>query len=156
MRSVHTQVHAKKYCIIWIDLPKSGRAVPPRKWAATMREFALWIRSASSSKVPAVLYGWRGKQWQYEALAALLTDNIVTESKHALCHYELPHVDEEGRAAFHMYSTFPVAGGRCHCQTPVTPTNRKQTEITTEMYKRLIPKITVSLQPGLDMKPESQ
>ena len=123
-----------------------------------MREFALWMRAAYSSGVPAVLCGWRGKQWQYEALAALLTDNIVSESRHALCHYGMQHVDEECKAAFHMYSTFAVAQCRCTCKPPVAKTSVPAATIANKIYEKLLPKTIqqVRVKPILAWDPESK
>ena len=144
--------------MIWLDLPKSGKAVPPKKWAATMREYALWMRTAYSSGVPVVLCGWRGKQWQYEALAALLTDNIVSESRHTLCHYGMQHVDEECKAAFHMYSTFAVAQCRCTCKPPVAKTSVPAATIANKIYEKLLPKTLKQLRvmPILAWEPDSK
>ena len=59
---VHTQIHAGHFEVVWVDIPNSGQATPPRKWSPTVRELALWIRVATASSVPAVLAGRRGKQ----------------------------------------------------------------------------------------------
>ena len=115
MRHIHTHIHTGHFAVVWIDLPKSGRAVPPRKWSPTVREIALWIRSAKASRVPAVLAGWRGKHWQHEELAKLTQEEVVHESRHALCRYGVVHRHEGSCSVYHAFTTTPAQNARCRC-----------------------------------------
>ena len=58
-----------------------------------MRELALWVRAAKDTEIPAIISGWRGKHWQWESIQALLQDGTMSESRHALCGYGVPHID---------------------------------------------------------------
>ena len=128
MRSVHVRLRHCQFCLLWIDLPKSGKAVPPKKWTSTMRELALWVRAAKDTEIPAIISGWRGKHWQWESIQALLQDGTMNESRHALCGYGVPHIDYDKRAAIHTYTTKPIAQRNCNCKSKVQERKIRMTE----------------------------
>ena len=70
-----------------------------------------------------------------------MTDKIITESRHTLCHYGLQHVDAEGKAAYHMYSTFPASQARCICKPPIKFTSKAQATTTAKLFEQIAPKV---------------
>ena len=71
-KHIPTQIRQGAYAFIWIILPSSGRAVPPNRRTATLRDLSLWILRAQDADLRAALFGLRGKHWQDETEPELI------------------------------------------------------------------------------------
>jgi hypothetical protein len=118
MQKAIQSIKSGNYDVLWIELPSSGRSCPPGRRAATLRQVSLWMRAARAASTLAVIFGLRGKIWQDESLAALVTDNIVAEARHQLCHYDIKVTSDSAMPScvtYHSYTSWPCPPSLCKC-----------------------------------------
>ena len=106
-----------KFGVVWMELPSSGRTVPPKKRSSTISEMALWMRAAQQGASRAVLIGPRGRCWQSEALEDLVQTKALHESQHTMCHFGVVHSDAgvANSTTFNARTTLTVAWSKCQC-----------------------------------------
>ena len=119
-KHVPSAIRHGRYAALWLEIPRSARPIPISKRPAVFNELALWVRTARMSGVPACLVGLRGVAWQNEHLARLVTDRVIYESRHQLCHYGLAMIDtnQPSRVSYHAFTTFSAESGLCRCPHP--------------------------------------
>ena len=109
-------IRMKRYELIWLEVPRSGRSVYPRRRKSTYRKLSLWVRSASSSGIPATIIGLQGHAVRDLSIEFLISDQLVTEGVHQLCAYGIKinnSMAQSSSVVYHTYSTQPFADGRC-------------------------------------------
>mgnify|MGYP003340745794 CR=1 FL=1 len=137
--------------------------VPPKRWSATVTELAVWMRTASQCGIRAILIGMRGRNWQAEPLESLTVDNIVYESRHALCHYyglSMPGTRAKSSTCFNVRTTFAAPSAKCQC-APGTPhahdfgdnagrfgAGQARSKVKADFYERLMPLLVTQADPG--------
>ena len=114
--SVSTSIKAGSYGLVWLEIPRSGAAVPVHRRRAVNRQLALWMRQAHAVDTPACLFGLRGRVWQDESYADLQRDKISHDDLHQLCAYRLQlNSSTPSCVAYSTLSTRSLAGGKCRC-----------------------------------------
>ena len=149
-KHVPSAIRHGRYAALWLEIPRSARSIPISNRPAVFNELALWVRTARMSGVPACLVGLRGVAWQNEHLARLVTDRVIHESRHQLCHYGLAMIetDQPSRVSYHAFTTFSAESGLCRCPPDtehihefsknVQHTTVRRVRTETELFQRLM------------------
>ena len=149
-KHVPNAIRHGRYCALWLEIPRSSRSVPIGKRSAVFNELALWVRTARMADIPACLVGLRGVAWQDQHLASLVSDQVICESRHQLCHYGLALADsnQPSRVTYHAFTTFHAESGLCRCppntehihefSKKVQHSTVRRVRTETELFQRLI------------------
>ena len=168
-----TMIRGRKFSLMWLDFPSSGRSLPPGKRPASTRQLCLWIQQCKESGIPCILIGLRGRHWQDQNLANLVTDKIVSEATIHLCHFNIKvteDTDKPSAVKLHAYTTFPLRPFRCpHAQGAEhhyelgnigQGRGRLWTEARSKLYRELLEKhldfVSLRREPDCSSMHESQ
>ena len=156
LKHVNALLRDGHFGLVWIEIPASGKSVPPKRWSAAVSEIVRWLQTASVSGVLAVVLGQRGRHWQQEDLMRAQQSTTIHESDHALCHFGIrinPAATQPSEIKYHMLSTTPFKNHPCKCPKGTTHqydlaalrgqegSERLRAKALTRLYGELIPKL---------------